>query len=95
MTDVSEIDRITEHIRSVMIAYVAHRELLDPAVLPLQDAIVEKTLLDGGLPDVLNKTQLALQQQDLSPEVISALNRLELVCRMATTAITSGGAPIQ
>ena len=99
---VATIDRWTEFLRSEMARVAQHRELLEqenPAAVPLQDAILEKALRDSGLLDTMAQIEQAieraLQQGDLSPEVISAFARLELVCKEAANSISSGGVPDQ
>jgi hypothetical protein len=91
MDQVAEIDRLTNQLRDTMAAYAAHLEALrleNPAAVPIQLAIIEKTLRDADLPRGLAAIERA-RQGYLSSEVRCAIDRWEAAYEEAAAYITS------
>ncbi len=75
-----------------MSAYAEHIEALkkeNPDALPLQAAIIEKTLKGTDLIGVMAMVSGTLQRDDLPDEVIAALVRLKMECEAAAASLSS------
>jgi hypothetical protein len=87
MQDVSEIDRITDHLRDTMAAYAVHIEQLrleNPDAVPIQEAILEKAVTDAVTAAIERALEL---EDDSGADVIAALDRLEQVVLAATPSM--------
>jgi hypothetical protein len=76
--------------REICTVYADHTVRLHPDVVPVQEAIIEKALRKADFPGLMANVERALARDDLPPDVTAALERLDVVCKVAATLLSSG-----